>query len=276
MTDTDTAEDITNLKAELHEAKVRVEAINSAMATIEFEPDGTILYANEAFLGAVGYSLNEVVGQHHSIFLFEKDRNTPEYRDHWPSLARGESKIGRFLRMTKTGDELWIDASYLSLTDVDGRVYKVVKYARAVTHHVNAMTALRKGLARLAEGDLRSPITEELGEGYEDVRVDFNQAQAKLGQAMHDVLHAAIEIESSSEKLAESAKHLAKRTEHQASSLEETSSSIRSMTKLVENTSENADNAKDSVQKTKDQAASGSEIMGHARECNGSDCVKFF
>lgn len=259
-------DEVARLKAELTEAETRIAAIGNSMAVIEFEPDGTILTANDLFLGAVGYTLDEVQGKHHSMFLFPDEQASDEYAQHWPSLARGESKTGRFLRRRKDGEELWINASYLSLVDSNDHTYRVVKYARDITPRIHAMRAIKDGLANLAEGNLRTPIEAQLSDEYDTLRTDFNQAQHKLGQAMHDVLHAALEIESSSEKLAESAKHLAKRTEHQASSLEETASSINSMTTLVEDTSANADNAKDAVQKTKDEANHGSEIMGQARD----------
>ncbi len=267
MSQTGSSDDqVEMLKAALYEANTRIAAVNNSMAVIEFQPDGTILTANDHFRNAVGYTMEEIQGKHHSMFLFPEERASDEYAQHWPSLAKGESKSGQFLRRCKNGEELWINASYLSLVNSEGETYKVVKYARDVTPHMVATQALKQGLANLAEGNLKTPINGELSDDYDALRIDFNQAQHKLGQAMHDVLHAAIEIESSSEKLAESAKHLAKRTEHQAGSLEETASSISSMTKLVEETSANADSAKDAVQKTKDQANSGSEIMGRARD----------
>ena len=254
------------LKANLREAENRLAAIDGAMAYIAFKPDGTITEANDLFLGAVGYPLEEIQGKHHSMFLFSEDQVSEEYATHWSDLKRGATKAGNFRRRTKKGEELWITAHYLPVLDNEGQTYKVVKYARDITPRKRAIEGLRAGLMRLANGDLKNPITEQMSPEYDGLRVDFNEAQHKLAQAMHDVLHAAIEIESSSEKLSESANHLAKRTEHQANSLEETAGSIKAMTSLVEETSENAEHARDAVQNTKDQATAGSEVMSQARE----------
>ena len=250
---------------ELSEARDRLAAIDRAMARIEFTTDGTIVDANSHFLNAVGYTMDEVRGKHHALFMFDDDKASAEYKQHWADLANGIEKSGEFLRRTKDGKELWIQASYGPVLDPQGKTYKVVKYARDISDRVTAVDALKDGLARLANGDLRNPITETMSPEYDDLRVDFNEAQHRLSQAMYDVLHAAIEIESSSEKLTESAKLLATRTENQAGSLEETSSSITKMSKLVETSSSNADRAKDIVQKTQDQANAGSEVMSRAR-----------
>jgi len=259
-----------HLKEELEtvkgEARDRLAGIDKAMARIEFEPDGTIIEANDAFLSAMGYTAAEVVGKHHSIFLFPEDQSSEDYKTHWSTLASGVMKDGEFRRRTKDGTEIWIRANYGPITNSAGETYRVIKYAHDITNRITAVNELKIGLQRLAEGDLKNPISQELSSEYDQLRVDFNRAQHMLAQAMHDVLHAAIEIESSSEKLTESATSLAKRTEHQANSLEQTSSSIRAMTKLVEESSANADRARDVVQNTKDQATAGSEVMGQARD----------
>lgn len=241
-------------------------AIDRAMARIEFEPDGTIIEANAGFLNAIGYTMDEIRGKHHSLFVFPDEQQSDDYKVHWSDLANGKMKDGEFLRRTKSGEELWIRANYGPVTDESGKTYRVIKYAQDITSRVSAVSSLKTGLQRLADGDLKHSIDQEMAPEYEALRIDFNKAQHKLAQAMHDVLHAAIEIESSSEKLAESAGSLAKRTEHQASSLEHTAGSIDDMSKLVDATSENTEQARDAVQKTKDQATAGSEVMAQARD----------
>jgi methyl-accepting chemotaxis protein len=126
------------------------EALARHHAVIEFQPDGTILTANQNFLNATGYRLDEIKGRHHRIFMPAEDRESPDYAAFWPSLARGEFKSSQCRRVTKTGKDLWIRASYTPVTDESGQVVRVVKHAVDVTEEVRA-NALRD--ARLAAAE---------------------------------------------------------------------------------------------------------------------------
>ena len=106
------------------------------MAVIEFELDGTIITANNNFCSAVGYRLDEIQGQHHRIFCEPDYANSAEYRGFWDKLGRGQFEAGEFKRITKSGDEIWINASYNPIFDDSGKPYKVVKYASDVTDTV--------------------------------------------------------------------------------------------------------------------------------------------
>ncbi len=107
----------------------QIEAISAAQAVIEFELDGTIVTANDNFLNALGYSLTEIQGKHHSMFVDPQHAAGSDYREFWAKLNRGESVSGSFQRFGKNGKEVWIQARYSSLTGDDGKPYKVVKYA---------------------------------------------------------------------------------------------------------------------------------------------------
>ncbi|MFO0940963.1 MAG: PAS domain S-box protein [Pirellulales bacterium] len=111
----------------------QVAAIGKSQAVIEFSTSGTITWANDAFLNAVGYQLNEIVGKHHSIFIADDFRKSAKYADFWPSLARGEYYSGEFFRIGKNGKEIWIQATYNPIFDSKGKVYKVVKFATDIT-----------------------------------------------------------------------------------------------------------------------------------------------
>ena len=127
------ATDITAQKLENADFQGQIEGIHATQAVIQFNADGTILEANDIFLQAMGYSLAEVKGRHHSMFVEPEYGNTREYRRFWQSLARGEAQQGEFKRRGKGGKEVWIQASYTPIKDVKGRVFKVVKYASDVT-----------------------------------------------------------------------------------------------------------------------------------------------
>ncbi len=121
------------LQAQLLDAKAQLGAIHAAFAVIEFQPDGTIITANDNFLNTVGYSLSEIQGKHHRMFVDERYSNSGEYRDFWSRLGRGESQDGEFQRFGKGGKEVWIQARYSALSDGNGKTYKVVKFASDIT-----------------------------------------------------------------------------------------------------------------------------------------------
>ena len=108
-------------------------AIDRGFARIEFAPDGQILDANEAFLHAVGYAREEVVGRHHRMFVEAAYADSTQYRQFWEKLGRGEFDRGQYRRLGKGGREVWIEASYCPVLDARGRVLKVVKIAADVT-----------------------------------------------------------------------------------------------------------------------------------------------
>src|ERR1700761_3606609 len=107
----------------------QVAAIRKSSAVIEFDLDGTIRTANDNFLNAMGYRLDEIQGRHHSMFVEPGVRESAEYRQFWQKLGRGEFEAGQFKRVAKGGREIWIEASYNPILNADGRPYKVVKFA---------------------------------------------------------------------------------------------------------------------------------------------------
>lgn len=116
-----------------NDAQAQLNAINKSQAVIEFTLDGTIITANANFLNALGYTLDEIVGKHHSMFADPAYRSSPEYRAFWEKLGRGEFDAGQYLRIGKGGKEIWIEASYNPIFDAKGRPYKVVKFATDIS-----------------------------------------------------------------------------------------------------------------------------------------------
>lgn len=118
---------------ELVDLRGQLAAIGRSQAVIEFEPDGTIITANPNFLAAVGYKLDEVRGQHHSMFVEPAQRSTLEYKHFWADLAKGNFRASEYKRLGKGGKEIWLQASYNPIFDDAGRPFKVVKYATDIT-----------------------------------------------------------------------------------------------------------------------------------------------
>ena len=111
-------------------------AIGRSQAVIEFDMDGTIREINDNFARTLGYSRAEVVGKHHSLFAPPGVAASAEYRAFWDKLNRGESEIGSFKRVAKDGREVWLQASYNPIPDVNGKPFKVVTYASDVTEQM--------------------------------------------------------------------------------------------------------------------------------------------
>lgn len=127
------ATDVTEQKRETVNFQGQIDAINKAQAVIEFELDGTIISANENFLSTVGYSLDEIRGQHHRMFVEPSYAGSNEYKQFWLDLASGQYQSAEYKRLAKGGREVWIQASYNPILDPDGRPYKVVKFATDIT-----------------------------------------------------------------------------------------------------------------------------------------------
>ena len=127
------ATDVTEQKMKVIDSDGQISAIGKSQAVIEFNMDGTIRVANQNFLNAMGYSLGEIQGKHHSMFVDHDERNAPAYREFWDTLNRGQYQAGEYKRVAKGGREIWIQASYNPILDLNGKPFKVVKYASDIT-----------------------------------------------------------------------------------------------------------------------------------------------
>jgi methyl-accepting chemotaxis protein len=130
------AQVITARKLRNADARSQVAAIGRSMAVIEFELDGTIITANENFLNAMGYRLEEIAGQHHRMFVDSDYAASEDYRQFWKSLGKGEYKSDQFRRFGKGGREIWIQASYNPVQNASGKTVKIVKFATDITENV--------------------------------------------------------------------------------------------------------------------------------------------
>ncbi|MBS0315495.1 MAG: PAS domain-containing protein [Proteobacteria bacterium] len=136
--------DITAAEIERQNMKGILDALSRSQAIIEFKLDGTILTANDNFCRTMGYSLDELRGKHHSIFVEPAIVTSPEYRAFWDKLGRGEFDAGQYKRLGKGGQEVWLRASYNPVCDEMGRPFKVVKCASDVSDGVRTSLAMKQ------------------------------------------------------------------------------------------------------------------------------------
>lgn len=191
------ATDITALKKESMEAEGRLSALDRSQAVIAFTSDGTILDANSNFLSAMGYRLDEIRGKHHAIFVPEQDRSEESYRTFWSRLARGEFQTAEYRRIAKDGTEVFIQGTYNPITDADGRVMQVVKFAVDVTPQVRQRQQLAE--ARRAIGN----DLDAIGKAVEDVTRQTGDAAGTVGRVSTDIQAVATGAEELSASVGE-------------------------------------------------------------------------
>jgi methyl-accepting chemotaxis protein len=266
------ASDITEQKKTAADLEGQISAISKSQAVIEFMLDGTIIRANDNFLRAVGYTLEEVRGQHHSMFAEPAYRQSPEYRAFWQKLGRGEFDAGQYKRLGKGGREIWIQASYNPIMDASGKPFKVVKYATDITAQVLADQALKLAvqqtqevLAATKDNDLTQRISLEGKTGeIATLCSGINGLLDTMVLVISDIKTAAREVSNASAEISASTTDLSQRTEEQAASLEETSASMEEISSTVKKNAENARQANQFTGETRVVAERGGAVVGDA------------
>ena len=156
------ATDVTAAKLQIAEYEGMIRAIERAQAVIEFDLDGTIITANDNFLRIFGYTLDEIRGRHHRMFCDPGYAESPEYARFWQRLGRGEYEADEFRRIDKNGAEVWLQASYNPILDMEGRPMKVVKFASDITIEVQkrslALLEMSTPVTKIWDGVLFAPI----------------------------------------------------------------------------------------------------------------------
>ncbi|MGR4844257.1 methyl-accepting chemotaxis protein [Rhizobium sp. LARHSG275] len=263
------ATDITAQKLKAAEDSGKLNAISRAQAVIEFTPKGDILTVNENFLTTLGYELAEIQGKHHSMFCEPSYSNSEDYRRFWTKLAAGEFVADEFLRIGKGGKKVHIQASYNPIFDMNGKVFKVVKFATDVTTRVGNVDQLAGALKALSEGDLMQTIAMPFLPALEKLRADFNDASSKLRVTLQTISQNAGAIAAASQQIQSASNDLSKRTEQQAASVEETAAALEEITTTVADSSSRAQEAGQLVRKTKENAENSGNIVSQAVDAMG-------
>ncbi|MDE2319985.1 MAG: PAS domain-containing methyl-accepting chemotaxis protein [Rhodospirillales bacterium] len=233
-------------------------ALNRSQAVISFKTDGTVLDANENFLTATGYRLDEVRGQHHRMFVAPDYAASPDYARFWQRLNTGEFFSADYHRFGKGGRDIWLQATYNPIFDNQGKLVKIVKFATDLSDRMQDIQQIGHGLAELSKGNLQAGLHKPLIPSLEGLRNSFNHAVMALREAMRDIAASVASIRQTSASVNESAGQLSLRTERQAASLEETAAALEEITATVRKAAENATNMRNLAS----QARNGSESSG--------------
>jgi methyl-accepting chemotaxis protein len=256
------------LRALLAEHRAQIEAIGNVQAVVEFHMDGTIASANQNFLTTMGYTLEEIRGQHHGIFVPPAERSGAEYDRFWGQLRRGEFTKGRYQRLAKDGRTLWLDAIYSPIIGADGKSSKVVKYASDVTARMVQTRDMEKSVKETqaviqsaSEGDLTVRVPTEGKTGELLVMAEsINSLLTNMTDIVSRVKSVAADVHRAAEEMSEGNVNLSARTEQQSSSLEETASSMEEMTSTVKQNADNASQANQLAAAARNQAEQGGVV----------------
>lgn len=251
-------------------------AINRALAVIEFDLNGTILNANDNFLNTVGYSAAEIVGQHHSNFVSDDEKNSAEYKAFWEKLKRGEYISGTFKRFDKQGKVIWLEAAYNAILDAEGNPYKVVKYAMDVSNNdlTKSLTAAVNEcitvLAAIADGDLTVRVEGDYEGNLATLKSSINETVSQLTDLIGSIKEVANTVYGEVKQVEQGSLDLNERVQRQAAALEETSATMEQINASVQNNNKNAQDVTQLSEKVQGQATEGSSIMHQTIEAMSS------
>ncbi len=257
--------DITEQKLHAADNAGQIAAIDKIQGVVEFDLTGKISSVNDNFGRVIGYSESEMIANHHSMFIAPVERSSHEYKLFWDALSRGEAQVGQFKRLGKAGKEVWLQASYNPIMDLNGQPYKVVEYATDITEQHNNVKILADAVEETQviiesakSGDLTSRVSLEGKNGAIASLCDgVNALMDKMTEVIIQVREAGETINTAAGEISSGNSDLSSRTEQQASSLEETASSMEELASTVK---QNAENAKQANQLA--AAASGVAIKG--------------
>ncbi|PPQ19842.1 histidine kinase [Bradyrhizobium sp. AC87j1] len=195
------ATDVTAEKLKNADLAGQISAIDKAQAVIEFNMDGTIIAANANFLGALGYSLAEIKGKHHSMFVEPAERDGAAYREFWAALNRGQYQAAEYKRIGKGGKEVYIQASYNPILDLNGKPFKVVKYATDTTRQV---------LVRMGNERVRG-MMESVAAGSEELNAsvrEISEAMTKSRETAMSAVEQVASADAQAQRLTEAAQSM--------------------------------------------------------------------
>jgi methyl-accepting chemotaxis protein len=265
------ATDMTEQKLRNADYRGQLDAIDKSQAVISFNMDGTIIEANRNFLSALGYTADEVRGRHHSMFVDPQYRSSAEYAEFWAKLNRGEYVAAEFRRIGKGGREVWIQASYNPILDLNGKPCKVVKYATDVSDMVRNRMENERGIAEcvavltaLADGDLTKRMELEYAGTFKDIKAALNVTVERLFSMVGSVNAVVRSIGDATAEIAAGNADLSERSEQQASALEETAASMEELAATVRQNSSSAQQANQLAAGARDVAANGGQVVSDA------------
>ena len=274
------ASDITAVKIANVEFEGKVSAMDKAQAVIEFNMEGEVLQANENFLSVMGYALSDIQGEHHRNFCEDDYASSAEYKRFWQKLNRGEFDSGRYKRIGNNGKVIWIQATYNPILDLNGKPYKVIKFAIDITEQVRMETSIKdkaandsrkvnellESVGHAAKGDLTREITIEGTEPIDLLADGIKKMIADLRGVIGNVVGAANGFSTSSRSIAERSNGVAAGAQALGATVEEMNASIDGLTSSINSIADNTKNADNLAKTTQHEAELGAKAVAKSIE----------
>ena len=224
------ATDSTETKTRNADFQGQLQAVQKTLATVEFDLAGNILTANDIFLRAMGYSLDEVKGRHHRMFVDAGYAASRDYQQFWSDLASGKYQTDQFKRVGKGGRAVWIQGSYTPILDLDGKPVKVVKFASDVTERVQAQERERQLMDNL-RGVLRE-VTQQ-SEALSRSSQELSTVSQQLASNAQETASQATQVSAASEQVSKNVSNVATGTEEVNVSIREIAKNANEATKVA-------------------------------------------
>lgn len=277
-------------EAIVNDQQAEIDAVSRTQAVIHFQPDGTIVTANDNFLNALGYRLDEIQGKHHRMFCEESYVRSSDYREFWEKINRNEYQAGEFKRIGKGGKEIWIQASYLPILGVDGKVFRVVKYASDITEAVKVrlevqrmqqeelkkqeelkqkVDDLLKVVERAANGDLTAQVTVTGTDAVGVLAGGLGRMMTDLRAIIEQVVQSADQFAEGAQVVSESSSNLSEGAQTQSANVEEMTASVDMLNRSIKEITESAGRADKLARETSQRAREGGEAVQKAIEAMG-------
>ncbi|MFD1554411.1 methyl-accepting chemotaxis protein [Paraburkholderia silviterrae] len=274
------ATDITQAKQQHADYEGRLRAIDKAQAVIEFDTNGIVLQANQNFLDTLGYRLEEIQGKHHRMFCDDVYAQSPDYREFWAKLNRGEFDSGRYKRIGKGGRVVWIQATYNPIFDVNGRLYKVVKFANDVSAQVELEESVKRRaesdqlkvekllavVRNAASGDLTGHVEVAGDEPIDQLAAGIKSMMSDLSGVIGKVVESAGTFKDSSKDIAARADTVAGGAQLLGATVEEMNASIEELTASINSIADNSRGADQLAKDTQQEAERGAKAVTRSIE----------
>ncbi len=272
--------DITAHKVRANEHAGLVNAIAKSQAVVEFDMHGMLLAANDNFLAVMGYQLEDVKGEHHRVFCDDEYAGSLEYRKFWQKLNRGEFDAGRYKRIGADGRPVWIQATYTPIFDLDGKPYKVVKFAADISAQValeaeverrneddrRKVALLLAHVERAARGDLTGVIDMPGSEPIDQLGAGVGKMIGDLRGVIGHVVSEVARLSTSAGAIAERSNIVAGGAQALGATVEEMNASVDGLTASITTIARGAEEANTLAQGTKEAAETGARAVARSIE----------
>ena len=258
----------------------KVSAMDKAQAVIEFDMGGHVLTANSNFLDAMGYTLDDIRGEHHRMFCETDYASSVDYKRFWQKLNRGEFDSGRYKRVGHGGKTIWIQATYNPILDMNGTPFKIVKFASDITEQVlmeqgikdkaasdaAKIERLLDAVARAAKGDLTADVPMGGEEALDQLGAGIGKMMGDLRGVIGQVVMSATAFADDAEAIATRAGVVAGGSQELGATVEEMNATVEGLTRSIDAIATSTGHANDLAKATQDEAEAGAKAVARSIE----------